>query len=549
MGMLAGPRPLRTLVVTVSGLGLLYLTWTLVGPFGLHIGHRYDFTSGEWALLGTIPVVVGVLARIPAGMFADRFGAHVVVPAVSVVAALTVLALELAHSVLALVGVACAVGLACAAFPAGVGAIIRAFPPGRRGPAMSLFAAAMCFATAVGIASRVLPVATSEVSLRILAGTLLGYALLALWLLRGDVDRSAPPGRHPAALALIRAPATRHLAVWFGVSGGGITALDLTMPSYLTNAYGLSRSDAIVATGVAVALSAAAAALSGWLTRRHDPMAVLRGCWAAVAPLLLLLAFHPPLAGVAAPALAGVAVGIGVAWGTACSLIGRAAPARHAGATYGAVSAMGTAIAMLPALLVIGVYGIDRSYTIALMLLAGGAVASAGKLHASRRWLSAAMHFPVPTPAPPDAALTVVSLSGRQTRSQFGDVISALAALATRHELVVVFEPDPPSGAGQLITCLRMRLPAHTILALSADTPPHPHEIATVSELLEVGAVPVVLVAPGDAIPAALMLGEEVHADQVVHLTPDRVDGLVHSVVREVRHTTGPIPPPLRSLE
>ncbi|MET7398820.1 MFS transporter [Dactylosporangium sp. NPDC005572] len=534
----------------MSGVGLLYLTWTLVGPFGLDIGRRHGLTVGEWALLGTIPVVVGMLVRVPAGMIADRYGARHLLPAVSTVAALSVLALQLADSVPALVGVACAVGLASAAFPAGAGAIIRAFPPGRRGAAMSLFAAAVCLVTAGGIASRALPVGAPDIGLRILAGVLLGYGLLAHRLLRGDVDRSAPPpARHPGPLALIRAPATRHLAVWFGVSGGGVNALGLTMPSYLVNAYGLSARNAFVGTAATVALCAGAAVLGGWLSRRHDSTAVLRGCYATVAPLLLLLAFHPPLAAVAAPALAGVAVGFGVALGTVCSLIGRVAPAHHASATYGAVSAVGSAIAMLPALLVIGVYGIDGSYTIALMLLAGGAVASAGNLHARRRWLSAAMHFPVPATAPPDAALTVVSLSARQVRSQFGDVISALAALATRHELVVVFEPDPAADAARLITGLRLRLPAHTILALSAGTPPHPHETAAVAEQLEAGALPVVLVAAGDAIPAALMLGDQIHADQVVHLAPDRVDGLVHSVVREVRHRTGPIPPPLRSLE
>ncbi|MFB9184640.1 nitrate/nitrite transporter [Dactylosporangium sucinum] len=538
----------------MSGVGLMYVTWTLIGPFGLEVGHRYGLSTGEWALLGTVPVVVGALVRIPAGVIADRFGAHLVLPAVSVLAALSVLTLQIVHSVAALVAVACAIGLAGAASPAGAGAIIRAFPPGRRGLAMALFGAVVCLVSAAGIGSRTLPTAALDARLRVLAVALLGYAVLATWLLRSDAGRPAPPpGPRLRPLALVRAPATRHLAVWYGVSGGGVTALDLTLPSYLGNAYGLRLADATVATAVAVALSGAAAVFGGWLSRRHDPIAVLRGCYVAVAPLLVLLAFHPPLAAVAAPALAGVAVGIGISWGTACALIGRAAPPQHAGAAYGAVSAVGTAIAMLPALLVIGLYGLDRSYTIALMLLAGGAVASGGSLHARRRrWLTAAVTFQVPTPGPPgppDATLTVVSLSARRLRSQLCDVISALAALGTRHELVIVFEPDPAAGPEQLITGLRMRLPSHTILALSAGTPPHPHEVAAVAELLEVGSLPVVLVGAGDAIPAALMLAEQIHADQVLHLAPDRIDGLVHSVVREARHPAGPTPPPLRSPE
>ena len=48
-----------------------------------------------------------------------------------------------------------------------------------------------------------------------------------------------------------------------------------------------------------------------------------------------------------------------------------------------------------------------------------------------------------------------------------------------------------------------------------------------IAELLGVGAIPVVLVAGADPAPAAHLLAGELRADQVLHLTPDRIEGVV----------------------
>ncbi|GAA2632977.1 hypothetical protein GCM10010399_76690 [Dactylosporangium fulvum] len=535
--------PARTLIVVVAGCGLTYWTWTLVGPIGLELGNRHGLDPGTWALIGVVPILVGVLFRTPAGMLADRFGARVVLPAVSLASAVAVLALAMAGSVAALVVVACAAGLAAGAVPAGAGAIVRAFPPGRRGSALSVLAAGLCLAAAAGIASRVLPDVDRRHGLFVLAGVELGYALLAAVLLH---DRPDPAVRstdgHPTAPTLFRIPATRHLAVWYGVSCGGIVVFDLVLPSYLIRTYAVPEVRAELGTAAAVGLAAAACLLGGWLCRRRSPTAVLRTCYAVVAVMLLLLAFQPPLAWAAAPALAGAAIGVGTAFGTVLALIGRTAPPAHAGAVAGVISAPGSAVTILPALLVTAVHGIEGSYTIAVMLLAGGAVASAGNLHARRTWLSAAVAFPAPAAGASEAATTVVSLSAREVRAHLGDVTVALAALATRHELVIVYagrDPAPGTCHGySLVAGLRRHLPAHTVLAITAGTPPHPHETAAVADLLETGAVPVVLVTGGDPAPTARLLADGVHADQVVHLAPDRVEGLIP----HARRPAGPAP-------
>ena len=112
-GRLSG-RPVVALVIAAAGYGLNYWAWTLVGPLGPELADRFGLGASSWVLLGVVAALVGSLARIPAGVLADRFGARLVLPAVSAGAAVAVLGLAAADSVPALV----AAGVAGAAFPA-----------------------------------------------------------------------------------------------------------------------------------------------------------------------------------------------------------------------------------------------------------------------------------------------------------------------------------------------------------------------------------------------------------------------------------------------
>ncbi|MEV4517678.1 MFS transporter [Dactylosporangium sp. NPDC049525] len=525
-----------TLAIAVTGYVLHYWTWMLVGPLGPQLGHRYGLGAGTWALLGIAPLVVGVLVRIPAGVLTDRFGARVMLPAISLATALAVLGLAVADGLPGLIVVACATGVAGAALPAGAAAVVRAVRPGCRGMALSVFAAGMCLSATAGVLSRTLVSVDQGYGLLILAGALLAFGALAAAVLRdGPGPKFHPPVAWSVATGLLRRPVTRYLAVWYGVSSGGLVALDLYLPGYLHRTYGVGWTPAMLCAAAGIGIGAAAGPFGGWLCRHRAPTAVLGTCFAVLAAVLLILAFDPPLVWVAAPALAGVAFALGIAFGSVLALIGRTAPPAQAGTIAGVISAIGSAVGLFPALLLTVVHGINGSYTIGLILLASAALGGAGSLRARRTWIGAAVAFPAPavlaTDAGSQAATTVVSLTGRQIRAYLGDVTAALAALATRHELAIVYaDPDPSGGTGlgfPLVAGLRQHLPAHTVLAITAETPPHPHETAAIAAMIDAGTIPIILVAGTDPTPIATLLAAAVHADQVLHLTPDRIEGLV----------------------
>jgi NNP family nitrate/nitrite transporter-like MFS transporter len=514
---------------------LHYWTWALVGPLGPKLEDRYGLDAGTWALLGIAPVLVGVLVRIPAGVLTDRFGARVVLPALGLTSALSVLGLAVADGLPALIVVACATGVAGAALPVGAGAVVRAFRPGRRGMALSVFAAGMCLAATAGVISRAVLRIDQQHGLLVVAGALVAFSALAVAVLRdGPAPKHSPVG-WSAVTALLRRPVARYLAVWYGVSSGGLAALDLYLPGYLNRTYGVGWGPAMLGAGLCLAIGAAAGPFGGWLCRHRAPTAVLGICFSALAALLLVLAFDLPLAWVAAPALAGVAVALGTAFGSVLALIGRTAPPAQAGTITGVVGAVGSAVGLFPALLLSVVHGIDGSYTTGLILLGSAALVGAGSLRARRTWIGAAVAFPsssvLPAGLGSQAATTVVSLAGPQIRAYLGDATAFLGALATRHELAIVYaDRDPSGGTGlgfPLVAGLRQHLPTHTVLAIAAETPPHPHELAAIAAMIDAGTIPIVLVAGTDPTPVAMLLAAAVQADQVLHLTPDRIEGLI----------------------
>ncbi|MET7422667.1 MFS transporter [Dactylosporangium sp. NPDC005555] len=527
-------RPGLTLTVAVAGYVLHYWTWVLIGPIGPPLGERFGMAAGTWALLGSVPLVVGVALRIPIGVLTDRLGARVVLPAVSVAAAFAVLALAAAgeSGLPALIVVACAIGVAGAALPPAAASVVRAVPAGRRGLALSVFAAGMCLGAAAGIVAQATMRVDRGHGLLILAGSLLVYAALAAVVLRDrPAPKGAPAGGWPAVTALVRLPVTRYLAVWYGVSCGGIVALDLYLPAHLHRVYGIGWTQALLGAAAVACVGAAAGPFGGWLCRRHAPTAVIGTCFTALAVLLLILAFDPPLAWVAAPTLAGVAVALGAAFGSVLALIGRTAPPAQAGTITGVISALGSGVGLFPGLVLNAVHGIEGSYSIGLVLLAGAAVSGAVSLRARRAWIGAAVAFPAPADETSQAATTIVSLSGPRIRAYLGDVTAALAALATRHEVAVVCaDPNPTGGAGlgfQLVAGLRRHLPAHTVLSITAETPPHPHETTAIADMINAGTIPVVLVAGTDPTAIAMLLATAVDADQVLQLSPDRVEGII----------------------
>ena len=55
-----------------------FAAWGLIGAFAPRFREAFHLTASETALLVSVPVLLGSLARIPMGLLTDRFGGRAI---------------------------------------------------------------------------------------------------------------------------------------------------------------------------------------------------------------------------------------------------------------------------------------------------------------------------------------------------------------------------------------------------------------------------------------------------------------------------------------
>jgi NNP family nitrate/nitrite transporter-like MFS transporter len=372
------PGAVRMLVLATVGFALNFWAWALISPLAPGLREELDLTVVQQSVLVALPVLVGSLGRIPVGALTDRYGGRVLFPLVSLATAAPVLALTLADTYPLLLVVGFVLGIGGTAFAIGMPLLAGWYPPARRGFAFGVYGTGMG-GTAVATSTTV-PLADrfgGDVPFLIVAAALVGYAGLAWLLLRDGPDRRAGGSALQASRQALQLPTTWFLSFLYAVGFGGFVAFSVYLPAYLRNAYDLLDSDAGARTAGFVLVAIVARPLGGWLSDRWHPSAVLIAAFTTTAALSVVAAFTPPLIPVGTVAFLGVAGCLGAAAGAVFAFVGKLAPADMVGAVTGIVGAAGGLGGFFPPLVMGGVYAVEGSYAIGLMLLSDVALAAA----------------------------------------------------------------------------------------------------------------------------------------------------------------------------
>jgi NNP family nitrate/nitrite transporter-like MFS transporter len=102
----------RHLWLSTLSFALCFAMWGLVGALGPLLRQTFALTNTQAALLVVVPVLLGSLARIPAGMLTDRFGGRAVFTILMILVGLTAAIVPQLSTYRGLVGGAFALGLA-----------------------------------------------------------------------------------------------------------------------------------------------------------------------------------------------------------------------------------------------------------------------------------------------------------------------------------------------------------------------------------------------------------------------------------------------------
>lgn len=315
-----------------------FAAWGLISASAQGFRESLGLSGSRTALLVATPVLLGALARLPAGMLADRLGGRRVFVAVMLLAAIPAALAPLATTYQGLLAVAFALGLAGSAFPVGVTFVSRWTPPERQGATLGVYGLGNIGQSAV-------------VFLGPLAAAALGWpavfrgtaALLVLWaLVFGLLARDAP-WPHPAVglagmLKVAREGRAWLLALFYFLTFGGFVAFSIYLPTLLRDGFSLSPSDAGFRTAGFVVLATLLRPAGGALADRIGGARVLSGVFLSLVPFALLLAW-PSMVPFTVGAL-GCAALLGLGNGAVFKLVPEHFPSRT-GAVTGLVGAMG----------------------------------------------------------------------------------------------------------------------------------------------------------------------------------------------------------------
>jgi len=359
--------------LATAGFAVTFWAWALLSPLGATLREELSLTSFQQSLVVALPVIVGSLGRIPVGALTDRVGARLMFPVVSALTILPVLYLgHLADSYAQVLVGGFFLGLGGTTFAIGVPFVNAWYPPERRGLALGVFGAGMG-GTAISAFSTV---QLSDAYGRnfpfdLVAAVLAAYAVVAYLMLRDRPDRAVAGGSMLArTVATLRMPATLQLSFLYAVAFGGFVAFSVYLPTYLTTAHGLERSDAALRTAGFVVLAVVMRPTGGWLSDRFHPVPVLVAVYGVVTVLALLASLELDLIPIGTVAFLGMAAALGAGSGAVFALVARLVAPERVGSVTGVVGAAGGLGGFFPPLVMGVIYGSLDDYTWGFVLLA-----------------------------------------------------------------------------------------------------------------------------------------------------------------------------------
>lgn len=365
----------RALVLATLAFALCFSVWGLIAPLAPLFRQAYGLSNTQVGFLVAVPVILGSLLRIPAGIVTDRYGARIVFPALLLLLVVPITFAALSRSYGALIGAGFLLGASGASFAVGIPFVASWFPAHQQGFALGIYGMGnIGTAVAALAAPRVAAGPGWPYAFWIFAPLVVAFAAI-FWL----VVRESP--RFTARRAtfvertgvLVNRPVSWLLVFFYFVTFGGFIAMGNFLPSFLTATHGLTQTDAGARTAGFVVMATLARPLGGWLADRWRGTSVLNLVFVLEALFAIVLAFEPGMIGVTIGFL-GSAGALGIGNGAVFKLVAALFP-KETGTLAGLVGAAGGLGGFFPPLVLGLVRDVTGSYAIAFMLLSEFALA------------------------------------------------------------------------------------------------------------------------------------------------------------------------------
>ncbi|MGX9688591.1 MFS transporter [Deinococcus wulumuqiensis] len=314
------PQAQQVITWATIGFTLMFAVWVMFAIVGLPIRKQLGLSDGQFALLTAIPVLTGSLLRLPAGIWADRYGGKKVFLVNLVITAVFALLLAFANGYQTLLTLALGVGLAGVSFAVGNAWIAQWVPASRQGLALGTFGAGNAGASITKLLAPALVTAVPAGLLIPGGWHFVPFVFGLLLLVCAGLTWKLTPDDEPRTATATRTLADwlsplKYLQVWrFGlyyvVFFGAYVALSLFLPKFYVDHYDLPLAKAGLMTALFIFPASLLRPLGGYLSDRFSPRSVT-----VTAFITMVLALLPMTREVSASTLMLLSLVLGVGMG------------------------------------------------------------------------------------------------------------------------------------------------------------------------------------------------------------------------------------------
>lgn len=363
----------RALFLSTTAFAVSFAVWGLVAALAPTFTQLYELSATQKSVMIAIPVLLGSIGRLFAGMAADRFGGRNVMSALLMFAAVPAIAIGFSDSFNQLLIFGLFLGVAGTTFPVGVGFTSRWFAPEKQGTALGVYGMGNIGQSIAVFGAPVLAAQLGDwkTVFFIFAAVVFLWGVVFFLFAQNDATTVRPKSLAESFAPLKRSKVAWILSLFYFLTFGGFVALALYMPTFLREIFNLSATDAGARTAGFVLLATIMRPVGGILSDKFGGAKVLVVVFCAIAVLSLLLSFDTIIP-FTIGAL-GCAAALGLGNGAVFKLVPQYFP-KETGTVTGLVGAFGGLGGFFPPLELGLIKDAIGSYTLGFVLLSAFAL-------------------------------------------------------------------------------------------------------------------------------------------------------------------------------
>jgi len=358
----------RALAFSTVAFAITFSVWGLISALAPKFAAIYHLSAMQKSVLIAVPVLLGSIGRLPAGILADKFGGRIVFGSLLLFCLVPCTLISLSNSYMSLVGWGLLLGIAGTSFSVGIAFTSKWFSANQQGTALGIYGMGNIGQSIAMFSSPVLVQATNNwrVPFWVFGGIAAVFGVVFLLFARNSKVSTKPKTMREYVGILGKEPRAWGLSLLYFLTFGCFVALSIYLPTLLVETFGLSLIDAGSRVAGFVIVATMARPLGGWLADRYGGARILLFVFGILSAVVLCLTSNN-MAVFTFGAL-GAASLVGVGNGAVFKLVPDYFP-RETGTVTGLVGAAGGIGGFLPTLLLGFIKSQTGSYAIGFVFL------------------------------------------------------------------------------------------------------------------------------------------------------------------------------------